>query len=353
MNLMMWSKWWRGGLVAALCALLAACGSLGPKTIRHDQVDYGFSIADSWKDQLLANVVRLRYQDMPVFVDVGQIVNGYSLETTIDSSWSWQPPGDNFLGASGSYTDRPTITYVPKIGEDFLSSMLEPIDPVVLLSLIAVGYNPELLLTWGVESINGVRNYSAAQRVVRLADPKFREFTRLLTELQQSSSIGFEVRSDADAGRRVIFFFDDDNISDEIRAKHRQARDIIGLDASHEIYHVRYSPFRLSDNVLAIQTRSILQILTGMSRLLDVPSDKEARATPGIPMRRSRPPFSVRVTDDPPEDAYASVKYGGDWYWIDQEDLESKRVFNLMLFLTTLTGRRGQDTAPVLTIPTG
>ena len=54
------------------------------------------------------------------------------------------------------------------------------------------------------------------------------------------------------------------------------------------------------------------------------------------------------VTDD----AFARFYYHGDWYWIDHADLPSKRVFTLMLFMTTLTNRAGTENAPVLTIPT-
>ena len=72
-----------GTLIVAASAglLLAACGSLGPSTLDKDQLDYGASVGENWKNQMLANVVKLRYVDMPVFIDVGQIVSGYTLQT--------------------------------------------------------------------------------------------------------------------------------------------------------------------------------------------------------------------------------------------------------------------------------
>ena len=54
-----------------------------------------------------------------------------------------------------------------------------------------------------------------------------------------------------------------------------------------------------------------------------------------------------------PDDPFAVFRYGDYWYWIEQNDLESKRVFLLMLFLTTLTNRADSKMGPVLTIPTG
>ncbi|KAA9133519.1 hypothetical protein F3N42_04000 [Marinihelvus fidelis] len=347
------NPWWLAVLTSAVVTL-SGCGSLGPKTVQQDQVDYGFSVAQSWKNQMLANLVKLRYVDMPVFVDVGQIVNGYSLETTVNGGLGFGNAlggGDTqALGATGRYTDRPTITYTPKTGTVFLRSLLEPIAPDALLSLVAVGYNAELLFTWGVESVNGVKNYST--NGARTVEPAFKEFTRRLTELQASGGIGFEIRAEKDTGRNLIFFFNDENESEFVRDEHRRARELLGLDEARHEYVVQYSPYRIGDDVLAIQTRSILQVLMGMSRFVEVPADKASRAVPGFQgVQLDQAPFHVNVGSSRPDEAYASVRYGGDWYWIDHDDLSSKRVFTLMMFLVTLTDHSGPDVAPVLTIP--
>ena len=347
-------------LIAAtfsLLGLMAGCSSLGPRTLDRDQINYGNSIGDNWKNQMLANLVKLRFIDMPVFVDVGQIVAGYTLETQVNGALGFGTTlgGGNSqsLGAAGRYTDRPTITYMPKTGEDYLRSLLEPVNPGALLSLIAAGYNTELIFPWTVESINGVRNFSGVREDALQADPAFYELVKLLDLMQKSGSVGFEVKEDPGTGSSILFIFSSRNMSQEALAKRKRVRELLGLDPGQSEFRVVYSPFPLEGNVLALQTRSILQIMMAMAGFVEVPADKADRAAvvselpPGI-----RQPFTVRTSTERPDDPFASFYYHGDWYWIDHADLSSKRVFTLMLFMTTLTNRAGAESAPVLTIPT-
>ena len=199
-------------MTVCLGILLASCGSYGPRSMDRDQLNYGNSIGDNWKNQMLANIVKIRYVDMPVFVDVGSIVSGYSLSTTVNGHLGF---GNSFtggdaqgLGASGTYTDRPTITYMPKTGDDYLRAIIEPVAPSSLLALIQAGYSSQLLFTWAVEAINGVHNWSVSRRSINLsgnADPEFIEYVALMQELQVLGAVGFELVSDETEKHSVIF----------------------------------------------------------------------------------------------------------------------------------------------------
>ena len=344
-------------LLTFFCVMLAGCSSYGPRSMDRDQLDYGRSIGDNWKNQMLANIVKLRYLDMPVFVDVGAIVSGYSLSTTVNGNLGF---GNSFtggdaqgLGASGTFTDRPTITYMPKTGDDYLRAILEPVEPKSLLSLIQAGYSSELLFGWAVEAINGVHNWSASSRNNKGPDPEYLEFVNLMQELQHLGAIGFELGSDDKTKHDIIFVLNKEGLSESTLQKSLRVSEIVGLEPGLDRYRVMYAPFKTNSATLAIQTRSVLQMLAAMAGFIDVPAEHVSFTSPGHDVLRvSSRPFHVLSGTERPEQSFAEIKYEDHWFWIENSDISSKRVFTLMLFITTLTNQANSPNAPVLTIPT-
>src|SRR5262249_52890930 len=128
---------------------VASCSSIGPGSVRRDRIDYIGAVADSWKQQTLLNIVRLRYGDAPVFLDVSSLISSYTLqnslmingETITDTMGSFVNPG-----AATSYTDKPTISYTPLAGDKFDKSLLRPLTPGTIFALIQAGYPADFVL---------------------------------------------------------------------------------------------------------------------------------------------------------------------------------------------------------------
>lgn len=104
-------------LLGALALLaLVGCVSVPPERITTDRMDYGQVIAESWKRQTLLNVVRLRYADVPVFLDISTIINSNTFAGKASAGASLPIRADPDvlnLGTERAWSNTPTVTYQP------------------------------------------------------------------------------------------------------------------------------------------------------------------------------------------------------------------------------------------------
>ena len=122
-----------GVMVLALLGS-SGCASFGPTSVNRDRFDYIQALATSWKHQTLLNIVKLRYADTPVFLDVTQVIGSYQLQAGFSVGGSVNFGGPPFpnglsLGTAGTYTDRPTVIYTPLTGAHFLKVIMTPVPP--------------------------------------------------------------------------------------------------------------------------------------------------------------------------------------------------------------------------------
>jgi hypothetical protein len=345
---------------------MAGCASIGPGTVARDRFDYTGAIAESWKSQMLLNLVKLRYGDTPVFLDVGQIVSGYTVQGTFSAlgsvfSTSGVVPGvpnaSVTLGASGQYTDRPTITYTPLAGERFARSLMTPIPPAAILSLIQAGNPVDLVLRLAVHVVNGIDNRFGGDARARPADPEFYVLLERLRRIQLSGAIGLRVRR-AERDEAVLMTLRK-GVDPSVEADVLAVRQMLGLDPAGREFQVVYGAVAADDKQIAILSRSILEILVDLSSFIAVPEAHvvDRRVTPTAepevgPSGPIRPLIGIGSSPERPADAFLAVPYRGHWFWIDDRDMGSKRLFTFLMFMFTLVETGGKESAPVLTIPT-
>jgi hypothetical protein len=107
-----------------------------------------------------------------------------------------------------------------------------------------------------------------------------------------------------------------------------------------------------SSNEIALLTRSMAEILIEVSAGIEVPSEHVAEGRTVAATRvvsaenpRDRPMIRIRSSASPPAATYAAVRYRDTWYWIDDGDYASKRVFTFLMIFFACRDRR-QPQAP-------
>ncbi|MGR8918044.1 MAG: hypothetical protein ACU85V_00375 [Gammaproteobacteria bacterium] len=345
-------------LLVACCALLQACTNIGPATVKRDRFDYNTAISDSWKEQTLLNIVKLRYADMPVFVEVASVVSGYQLEGsvnlggTVSSSDAAQRDFLNF-GTTGKYIDRPTVTYQPITGSHFNKSFMTPIPPRAILFLLQSGWLAELVYPLTVDSVNGLRSQFAAGAMKRAGSSDYYRMVELLTELQRSGAVGMQIKKKGEEDTTVLFFHGE-NLEPPLKDSLAQLRALLGLDPGAAEYTVVYGRVAQNSAELAITTFSMLQILIKLATMVEVPEEDVASgATVPSTAAGFRQPVRIRQGESLPDSVFVSTRYRDRWFWIDDGDFDSKRAFTFLMVLFSLTETGGREGLPLVTIPTG
>jgi hypothetical protein len=351
-------KW---ALAVTACLALAGCTGFGPSTIERDQPNYSEALSEAAKRQVLLNIVRLRYADLPSVVSVSQIVAGYERRGTLSLGADvlrddFSLSDDMDVGAEGSFTDRPTVTFSPLRGEDYADVMLRPMPPSELFSLILAGGATETAFGLVVQRINGIRNVRAEYWGFTPAQNEFREVVHLLTSLRDDARLDLRIAASEPYPAAYLTFLR----SEELGGNDRIDRliQLLRLDPTADRYRIVFGATQRDGREVAVLTRPLIQILSDIAATIDVPEGhvKSGRTFPTRRAAQGQPPL-VRIGVEeqrlPPLDAFVSVRYNGYYFAIANDDFESKRVFSMLLLLMTIVERAAGTQLPLLTIPSG
>ena len=358
-------KFVRHGLGPMLLLLpLIGCSSIGPAVIPRDRTDYLSSIADSWKEQNLLNVVRIRYGDVPSFLDVSSVISSYAVGGQLSAGGvinsnltSVAPWNTATFGANVAYQDRPTISYTPISGDKFTKSLLRPITPVGIFQLVQAGYAADFVLQVTVRALNGVRNQVSMGGRVQPADPAFYQLLEAFRRLQLSGAVSLrlEKRGPEEIGILVLASSRTPQVDQDLKFVLDTLHLRLGKDNETTI---AFGAVQRSDHELAVLSRSMAEILLELASGIEVPAEDvaEGRTMPSARLAsaenpRERPLARILAGPAAPSDAFTAIRYRNTWYWIDNRDFASKRVFTALMIFFSLAETGVTPQVPALTIP--
>ena len=389
-----------------LSALLTGC-SVGPGSLQRDHPRYTQALREIQDEHRLMNLVRLRYMETPVFLQVTSINTTYNVSANANASVADLSEIGTSTGAGvgGSYGETPTFTYSLPASAEFFGRMVAPLSAEQLGPLTMSGAGGFLRL--GLKRVNRLENISSytgwtAEKPGSYAE--FEEALDLVRVLERAGLIDFTYnRTNTHASSPfdelgehslipeaeqigVRFFKNEDgqwiahatktvpflrfagSSANDSRAL--RLRELLNLDPekySFPIVDVNFAPterIRIAADrpaaafdpeakfgEIVIVNRSMFEILGIASRSVQVPDEhlQAGLAAPDEDVLGDL--LSIRNSASEPKNSAIAVQHKGTWFYIAANDLNSKATFLRLNALFEVTAGRVAGTDPILTIP--
>ncbi|HCJ11564.1 MAG TPA: hypothetical protein DHV51_00440 [Opitutae bacterium] len=331
--------------------------------VRETHPSYNEAIANTLNEQLLVNIVRMRYRDNPCFLDIESITSTYEMSTNVGFNAS-VPEGDSntytFPGFSLSVSDKPTVTYKPLEGTSFITKMLRHMQQPIVVHLMQSGWNADRVLMLCVERVNDVFNFPEASGPTPAMAPdcqKFKRAVEILRDFQKQHMMSVGLQSNVNFPKQALEFYPSDATQGELK----EFKSILGLSPDLNQFKIDTDFLDRSPKTLTFRFRSVLGMLFYMSQTVEVPKADVEKGLVNVTKNADGTPFDwnqligqyfkVKVSDSKPDNAFARVYYRGHWFYVADNDLDSKTTFLFMTQLFSLQSGDVKDASPILTIP--
>lgn len=379
-------------VLAGVAALAAGC-VYGPKQLEKGHLAYNHAVKSAADEELLLNIVRLRYLDTLDFVSTSSISSSLSIGVTggarggtdtLSGSHGWLGYGEI------SYSTRPTFTFTPQRGSEFAERLIKPIDLDIIAYLLSSDWDVKMLFHLLVRRLNGVDNE------LGLPDSRFNELTDRLSALQASNQlfIGFVSESEAVSepiearnvsgtdlveAAKAGFRFEAERSGGPLVLTASRSQPVLAIEQGSEDGDAVRSLLRLApdrtfydlepgtrlgipsgeQSAISVRTGSLLRAIIYLSQGIAVP---EEHIEQGLTSREWPPGSQGRVIDNifktsisrQRPSALLATRHRGYWFYIPDDDLTSRFTFFHLAELFRLGLASGEaQTAPVLTLPVG
>ncbi|CAB1058675.1 hypothetical protein D1BOALGB6SA_3431 [Olavius sp. associated proteobacterium Delta 1] len=151
-------------LISITLFLIFGCAAQGAKRVPRDRFDYNAAIAQSTREQMLLNIVRSRYLEVPVFITVSSVLTQYEYERSagIGAILEFgEHTTDRGTGeANLRFSERPTITYLPIEGQEFSAHLLSDIPSEMFFAAAQAGWTIDVFMRIGIQRLGAMENMS-------------------------------------------------------------------------------------------------------------------------------------------------------------------------------------------------
>jgi hypothetical protein len=403
-NLFLWKA-----LLAGLA--FGLCGCLGPQAVHFTRSRYNEVIQASNNEELLLNLVRLRYLENPGFLPVSGLTAQFEVDAgAIGRGGIDRGGASNYGQGTLSFADRPTITFAPQRSPELTKGLLTQIPLETLYLFSANGSDHARLLRLFVRNLNGIENAGSGGGPSPSSAPEFVEFrhvAEMLSHLQRQriSVLAVENRlvdvpgavpmktltaqdllkiSAAGQGVRPLgenrgyvltqsrpvrlLRVHPEAVSSPELVELTSALRLKPYQETYEVEEVvegqlRSSDFAAERTKITVTTRSVLEVMYLLSKAVSVPDEHacaglvaETRNSDGSPFNWDDvlgDLFHVQVSKHKPKTAFLTVPYRGYWYYVDDADTSSKITLGMFTDLFRLQRLGAAEGQPLLTLPVG
>ncbi len=346
--------------VVSLATFLGGCAQLGPQVLTTGRPLYNIAVQETESEQLLLNIVRQRYRDPVLFLDVTSISSGFTRGASAGLSGN---TGSNDVGAvfGGSISESPFITYAPNMGEAFVRQMMTPLDINTLALIVQAGWSIERMLLIVGDSVNELRN-TPSDNNPQTGYLKFHQAVSSLRDLQRDGklSLGAEQTKD-DEKPQLSLVIAADSVDTEA---YRIVCESLKVACDGRPLKLRHAiGAAIDDETMVLATRSLFSSMFFLSQGVDVPEEDVAQGfvsrtsiVPGGPFDQAgtgESLFLVHSSSQKPEHAAVKVFYRDSWFYIADSDASSKVTFALVSMIMMLQSGNTPKITPLITIPVG
>lgn len=326
---------------------------------------YNTTLQTTSNEQLLLNLVRLRYCDTPYFLNVNNITTQFSVGAEASARFLF--PGMNeknptAVGGGVNWRSQPTIIYSPLEGKAFAELLLQPIDLTIIQQMIYSGWDIDRVFRLVIQSFAGLNNAPTASGPFPYDDPEFKDFyeaTRLMRHFQMKNDLQIGVKTTANGdhghGHSLQIFFPSGT------PEATQLSQLLGgLESNKGFFMLDMNLGFRPDGDIGVMPRSVLSCMYYLSLGVEVPPAHEKNHIAIVPDFNDgkddltpiiKKLIKIKQSFHHPRNAFISVKYRNNWFYIDDTDLSSKRTFSLLLSLYNLQAGGVKQLMPILTIP--